>query len=317
MIASPLRVTAIVPVHDGEAFVGACVAALRSSVGDFALDVILVDDASTDASVSVAQRLVASTSNVELLRLPRNIGFAGAVNFAAWRALSKAPAPDVLVFVNQDCFVEPGAIAALAGALDDPAVGVAGARLLDADGTTLQHAGALVEANGLTSHLGRGSTDPLAFREDRDVEYVCGALVALLAATWRRFGPFDAGYAPAYFEEVDFCSKVRRAGLRVRYVAASEARHVEASTSRRGSALFLRRYHRSRMRFVVMSLVHDVRATRWLAAEVAWLAGLRRWSDVAPVLAAYLQLPRLVLERMRRKTVARAVPLRAAVEREA
>jgi O-antigen biosynthesis protein len=292
------RIAVIVPVFDGASMLEACVDALLATgeADGSRPDVVLVDDGSRDASVAVARRIVAgSGGRVRLLELRRNHGYAAAIDHGVEHALRSEPSPDFLVFVNQDCIVLPGWLAPLVDALADPSVAAAGARLLEADGVTLQHAGAFVHANGLTEHHGRGNRDPNAWRRAADVEYVCGALFATTARAWRRFGPFDEGYAPAYFEEVDWCTRVREAGSRVRFVPASQARHLEASTSGKRSALYLRRYHRSRMRFVVRRHLRRG-AFAWLRAEAAWLSSLRRWADVAPVLASYARLPSLLVE---------------------
>ena len=302
----PARAVAVVPVFDGEALLGDCLDALLATDHD-ALEIVVVDDGSRDASVAVAREKAAGCGGrIRVLALGSNHGFAGAVNRAVATVLAGEAVPDTLAFVNQDCIVSRGWLAPLLAALERPGVGLAGARLLDADGITLQHAGARIEANGLTTHIGRGSRDPLAWRDCRDVDYVCGALFAMRATTWRRLGPLDEGYAPAYFEDVDLCMRARRAGLRVVYVPGSEARHLEACCSGAGSRTFLARYHRSRMRFVVRHLLPRGGALRWLRAEAAWLPGLRRWAEIAPVLGAYARTPLLFAElAAERSTVAR------------
>ncbi len=288
---------AIVPVRDGERWIPRCVDALLATDDD-ALEVVAFDDASRDGSLALLRSLAAREPRLHVLAGSPGVGFAGAVNRAAAWAIAERPALELLAFVNQDCFVDPGWLAALRDALAGPSVAIAGARLLDADGVTLQHAGACVSANALTSHLGRGSTDPSAFGSARDVDYVCGALFAVSRRTWLEDGPLDEGYAPAYFEEVDLCRRVRRAGRRVVYVPGCRATHLEASSSGAGSRTFLERYHRSRMRYVVRAHVDDFGAWRWLYAEAGWLLRLRRWHEIAPVLRAYARLPRLVAERM-------------------
>ncbi len=298
--SAALRAIAVVPVFNGEAVLARCLAALLES--DLALPVVVVDDGSSDCSLDVARRCAASSGGrVHVLALGVNRGFASAVNRGVCAALSFDPAPDALVLVNQDCFVKPGWLAPLLAALDDPAVAVAGARLLDSDGETLQHAGARIEPNGLTTHLGRGSRDVRAYRDACDVDYVCGALLAFRAPVWERFGPLDEGYAPAYFEEVDFCVRVRRAGLRVVYVPGAEAIHVEASTS--GSArTFYRRYHSSRLRFVVRHLVRERGAAAWLRSELGWLLRMQDRSQLGALMAAYARVPALVVEARRSRT---------------
>jgi GT2 family glycosyltransferase len=287
------NVAAVVPVFGGATLLPACVAALLGA--DDALEVLLVDDGSRDDSVAVAEALAAgSGGRVGVLALGANHGFAGAVNRGVELLLRRPSPPEVVVLVNQDCVVRPGFVAPLVRVLGDRRVAAAGARLLDADGVTLQHAGARVEANGLTTHVGRGSRDPSSARELADCDYVCGALMALRTEAWRRFGPFDEGYRPAYFEEADFCAKARAAGLRIVYVPDSEAVHAEASCSTPRE--FLRRYHRSRLRFVVRRMWPQAGFLRWLRAEAAWLLTLRRAADLAPVLAAYARVPGLLRE---------------------
>lgn len=310
------RVAVLVPVMDAESMLDACLDALLETDGGFEaeqapmMEILVIDDGSRDASVAIARaRAAQSAGRVDVLALGRNHGFAGAINRGAACVLAKAQPADVLVLVNQDCIVSRGWLAPLLAALADPAVAVAGARLLDDDGVTLQHAGARIERNGLTSHVGRGSRDPLAWRDACDADYVCGALIAMRTATWRRLGPFDEGYAPAYFEEVDFCVRVRAAGLRVVYVPHSEARHREASCSVAGSRVFLRRYHRSRMRFVVRHLLGGAVATAtWIVAEASWLLRLRRWCEIAPVLAAYARVPMWIAELARERARAALGP---------
>jgi GT2 family glycosyltransferase len=297
----------LIPVFNGEHLLDGCLDALMAN-SPAGLAVLVVDDGSTDASVAVATgRAATSGGRIRVLPLGRNRGFAGAVNRGVAALLDAEDAPDVVVLVNQDCTVAPGWFEPLVAAVADPSVAVAGARLIDSDGVTLQHAGARIEANGLTSHFGRGSRDPLAHREARDADYVCGALLAMRASIWRRFGPFDEGYAPAYYEEVDFCVRARRAGLRAVYVPSSEAVHAEASTSGAGSRVFLRRYHRSRLRFVVRQLAGRRGAAGWMRAELAWLVGLRRWEEIRPVLGAYLRVPVLLAELVRERRRTRRV----------
>lgn len=302
-ISNGLRVGVVVPVHQGEAMLQDCAAALLR--GNELARLVLVDDASPDASLAVATRIAAdSQGRARVLALGRNLGFAGAVNRGVAALLADEPSLDVLVLANQDCVVRPGWSAALCGALREEGVGLAGAVLLEADGCTVQHAGARVMPNGLTEHLGRGLSEGDLPRVGC-VDYACGALVAMHAATWRRFGPFDEGYAPAYYEEVDFCRRLRAAGLSVAIATACRAVHQEASTSGAGSREYLRRYHRSRMRFVVRGLWPTQGFASWARAEAAWLLGLRRWHDVAPVLAAYARIPWLLAERMRPREVLR------------
>jgi len=289
---SVARATAIVVAHDGGDELHECVRAILSS-GYAAVRVVVVDNASVDGACGRLRALC--LEGVEVLSVARNLGFAGGVNAGvAWlRARGEWHADSVLVLVNQDCVVRRGAVAALVTRLlSDPRIGVVGARILTPDERTIQHAGGIIRENGLTEHLGRGLPDCGLFWSVRDVEYVTGALCAFRALTWDTVGPLDERYRPVYFEEVDFCLRARRAGLRVVYDPACVAVHAEAASSGGShSALFLRRYHRNRIRFLAHHRLHRGSVMRTIAAELRWLGAQRRFAHVWPALRAYAGLP--------------------------
>ena len=298
---SVVRATALVVAYDGGEALVQCVERLLASTYT-RLKILIVDNASRDGSVGRARSLDAA--RVRVLRMKSNQGFASGVNAGmTYLARDRSRRPDdVVVLVNQDCFVRSDAIGALLARLvSNSRIGVVGARILELDGRTLQHAGGFIGANGLTAHVGRGQPDSTLFWKARDVEYVTGALFAFRRSTWEKIGPFDEAYRPVYFEEVDFCVRVRRARLRVVYEPAGVALHKEGSSSGgTNSALFLQRYHRNRIRFLVS---HRLRRGTWgrtLAAELRWLAGQRRAADVWPVLRAYAGLPIDFMQRRRR-----------------
>src|SRR5215831_12371129 len=100
------RVTVIVPVYNGRATLGSCLAALEASRAGPA-EVIVVDDASTDGSGSLAAAMGA-----RVIRLEANSGPAAARNRGAAQATG-----DVLFFVDADVAVAPGAVDRVRSAL--------------------------------------------------------------------------------------------------------------------------------------------------------------------------------------------------------
>src|SRR5206468_260601 len=83
-------------------------------------EVIVIDNGGSDSEVVSA----AGEGRVRLVEPGENVGFAGGCNLGAAEA-----AGEVLVFLNPDTVVEEGALAQLGRTLDDPAVGIAMARL--------------------------------------------------------------------------------------------------------------------------------------------------------------------------------------------
>ena len=207
-------VTAIVLAHGEEPWLAECVDALLASE-DVRVDVALVDNECTSPDLPA----VGARDGVRLLRPGRNLGYAGGCNVAA----SGAPG-QVLVFVNSDCVVEPGALSALARALDDPTVGLVTASVLLGDQPTrLNSAGNPVHFLGF-SWAGELGQPAAQHSRPRDVASVSGACFATRASQWRSYGGFADEYF-AYHEDVELSMRMWLGGLRVRYEPGASARH--------------------------------------------------------------------------------------------
>lgn len=164
-----------------------------------------------------------------------NLGFAGNCNAAAQRA--HLP---ILLFVNQDVWaagVSENWNEAIASAFRDPEVGVVAPRLLFPDGR-LQSAGGVFDAVGQPVHrcLGWKNLEHREIACAADVTWATGAVLAVRASLFKQLGGFDTGYR-MYFEDVDFCLRVREAGYRVRYEPAATFVHAVGSTG--GSVHFV------------------------------------------------------------------------------
>jgi GT2 family glycosyltransferase len=234
-----MQTSIVIPVWNGAAVIGQCLDAVCARAGDELLEVICVDNASTDDSA----RLIAERyPHVHLIRQPVNLGFAGGVN-----AGIDAARGEVFVLLNQDCVVHDGWLIALIHALDArPQFGIAGCAIFSVDGA-LNHAGATVrrpDAYGI--HL----TDP-GDNRPRGVEYVTGAAMAIRRSTWEKVGRFDEGFYPAYYEESDYCYRARRKGLEVGYIPDARITHLSSSREWQTDPIkHAANQHLSRYRFV-------------------------------------------------------------------
>ena len=217
------RASIVVPVHGQLALTLGCLRALAASGDAAPFEVIVVDDASTDASPQVLPDI----PGLRYLRHAANVGFIGACNAGA--AIARG---QVLVFLNNDTLVQSGWLDAL---LDTfvrfPDTGVAGSKLVYPDGR-LQEAGGLVFRSGRAANYGRFA-DPAhpRFNYVRETDYCSGAALAIPAALFRQLGGFDRHYAPAYYEDTDLAMRVRAAGWRVRYQPASVVVHLEGASA--------------------------------------------------------------------------------------
>lgn len=190
---------------------------------DVPAEVIIVDNASSDAT----EALLARIDGARIVRNAENKHFLRAANQAARMAKGRH-----LLFFNNDARAMPGAVSHGVRRLDaEPDLGAVGGKIVLLDGT-LQEAGNIVWRDGVCAGYGRGA-DPMSpeFQFRRDVDYVSGAFLMTPKAVFENLEGFDRAFAPAYYEETDYCLRLRASGRRVGYDPAIEIAHFEFGSS--------------------------------------------------------------------------------------
>ncbi|HEX4773050.1 MAG TPA: glycosyltransferase [Bryobacteraceae bacterium] len=215
------RISIILVLHNKAHLSLLCLDALTFAVG-VPFEPIIVDNASTDSTSALLDRCV----NVTVIRNSTNIGFGEACMQGVERARG-----EFLLFLNNDAFLRQGSVEAALRNFRQGDVGAVGGKILLADGR-LQEAGSIVWADGSALGYGRGD-DPSAaqycFR--RPVDYCSGAFLFTPKALFLELGGFDAIYAPAYYEDTDYCMKLWQAGYRVVYEPEAVIHHYESASS--------------------------------------------------------------------------------------
>ncbi len=217
-------VSIVVPVYNQVAFTLAAIDSLLSHGSRYTFEILVGDDASTDAT---AAALAEPIPGVRHVRHERNLGFVRNCNATARHARGR-----YVLFLNNDTQVLPGWLDELVGTLeDDPQVGLAGSKLVYPDGR-LQECGAIVWRDGSAWNFGR-LQDPRRpeFCYRRDVDYVSGASIALRRELWEALGGFDELFVPAYAEDADLAFRVRARGLRTVVQPLSQLLHFEGISS--------------------------------------------------------------------------------------
>ncbi len=265
MISDP-SLAVIILNWNGRAYLEECLAALMAQTRP-ADSITLVDNGSSDDSVAFVR---ARFPAVAIRENGGNVGFA-AGNNAALREL----AADVALLLNPDVILSPGCLAALRDTLaSDPTIGLVGGKLWYPGGEMIQHAGGFItRPQALPGHYGIGERDAGQYDTTRDVEYLIGAAVAVRREVFEQIGLLDEGFF-LFFEDVDLCTRARRAGLRVVYIPAATGIHVESATAGRGSFAYLQRFHTGRWRYLLKQFPEEMILNETLPAEAAWLAGL-------------------------------------------
>jgi len=198
-----IPIDAVVVRWRGGDEVSRCLRSLLDLGGARLERVILVDSGSGDGG---AKRLAAKFAGVQVVALAENHGFA----HAADRGAAEGDAPLLLV-LNPDIEITPGALDSLASLLDErPQVAGAVPLLEDMDGTS-QHKWQLRNLPTV-SRLARGLPGAPAFSAPptTPVEVAQPAAAAWLVrrSVWEALGGLDPTFAPAWWEDVDFCARL-------------------------------------------------------------------------------------------------------------
>ena len=198
---------------------------LRSLEGAGAAGVVVADNGSTDGSAAAIR---AAFPAVELVETGANLGYSGGNNAAIRRALDRGA--DWVVLLNNDAELEPGALAAFAAAATAD-TGVLAGKLLFPDGR-VQWAGHRLDLR--SGYSGRppgfGEPDGPQYSVPGDVDRAVGALMAVSRAAIEAVGLLDDDLF-AYVEDVDWCLRIRAAGVACRFVPGARARHALAGSS--------------------------------------------------------------------------------------
>ena len=196
----------------------------------------IVDNHSPDESAASLRQALADLTNVHLVEAPNNGGFGYGNNQIIDRVLKGEIAADYVYLLNPDAIPAPGSIALMVDYLDKhPEVGVVGSGLTNEDGThtdsMFRFPSFLSEiesalAFGPTSVMLRSYKQPLGdLREAGPVGWVAGTSMMIRADVLRAVGGFDEDFF-LYWEEVELCHRISRAGFEIHGLPTAKVRHV-------------------------------------------------------------------------------------------
>ncbi len=244
---------AVVVNYDAGPLLERCVRSLLADTSAGPVELVVVDNASTDGSIEALARVL---PDVRVVRSPGNVGYARGANLGI--AATKAP---IVAVLNPDTEVRPGTAAALVSRLErEPRLGACGPRVLNVDGSDYPSArenpsvpvavghgllGLWWPANRFTARYRQLCADP---EQARLVDWVSGAAIWLRRHALDEVGGWDERYF-MYFEDTDLCLRLRRAGWDVAYEPAGVVVHVQGDSTSRHPYRMLLEHHRSAWRF--------------------------------------------------------------------
>lgn len=243
-MANALVVT-VIPNWNLKKDLGECLDSLQK-VSYSPHQVIVVDNGSTDGSPDF---VTVQYPWVHLISLPENRGYAAALNAGIARALEWGA--EYVLALNNDTVVEPGALTRLVEVLaSDETIGVAAPKLLYYD-----HPERIYSLGDRTYRwlpvplsFGRRWRDRSLFTGVLEFDYVTGCAMLIRSRVFREIGLFDTSFF-MYYEDADFCRRVRQHGYRIVCVGDAIIYH-KAALSANTNKVFLHRIRaRNRVRF--------------------------------------------------------------------
>jgi N-acetylglucosaminyl-diphospho-decaprenol L-rhamnosyltransferase len=257
------HVDVIIVSYNTRADTLACLASLVASPPRDLGTILVVDNASGDGTVEAVRR---AWPQVEVLALERNGGFAAANNAGFVRTTAA-----LVLLLNSDTIVPPGAIDALVDRLDATGAVAAGPRLVNEAGRPEVSFGRMLSPASEAMQLLRGrlarSSSAWARRrtarhvsEERDVDWVSGACLLVRRDAAQAAGFLDERFF-LYEEDVDFCAALRARGGRVLFTPHTTVVHRGGRSGAPRSG----QYDRSHVLF------YDKHAPRWAPWLRAWL----------------------------------------------
>ena len=246
-------VAAVIVTYYSARHIGECLRSLRGVA-----ETVVVDNGSKDDTCEIVRR---TAPQAALIVNSGNRGFAGAAN----QGIAATNSPLILL-LNPDSYLRTPLDAMVEACLQTQ-VGAAGGKLVDAKGASqrgfnvraLPTPAALAAeclglnrmwpSNPLNRRYRRLDLDP---GESQDVEQPAGAFLMLRRDVLEGIGYLDEAFYPLWFEDVDLCARILRAGCKIRYTPECEATHYGA---------------------------HSVAAMSAQQRQAAWYANLLRFID--------------------------------------
>lgn len=221
-----MTISCIIPAWNLWETTRACLLSLAEHSQGEDIQVIVVDNGSTDATREALAPLGEQLFGARFtaLRLPENQGFARGCNAGA-----RAAAGEALFFVNNDITFTPGWLPPLREALALPHVVAVGPLLLYPDGSC-QHCGVSFSPLYTLCHLYEGFPgDHPALRRVHPLQALTGAALLLPRTRFLEAGGFHEGYNNGY-EDLDLCLSLHSGGGKLRLAGQSQLYHHTSRT---------------------------------------------------------------------------------------
>lgn len=229
----------------------------KLNTDDFELNIIVVDNGSTDDSLEKLSKV----KGINLVVNKENLGFAAGNNTGINYALKNGA--DYIVIINNDVILEKNSISELVEMMkDNPKIGAISPKIYFAKGfeykkgykrsdlgKVIWYAGGKLDWDNVYGKTyGVDEVDKGQYEEARETDFATGTCVILSRDAIEKVGMFDARYY-MYYEDTDLSQRIKKVGYKVMFNPKSIIWHKVAQGSGIGSTLNDYFISRNRMLF--------------------------------------------------------------------
>lgn len=223
-----------------------------------AFEIIVVDNFSPEDPSDI---ITTQYPLVKYIRSNVNLGFAGGNNLGIRASVGK-----YLLFLNNDTEVDPGFLEPLVDLFENnPNAGIASSKILYHNSDQIiQYAGStsINPFTGRNQRIGHMEKDLGQHDKLKETDLAHGAAMMVPRKVVEEAGTMPEFFF-LYYEELDWCERIKRAGYRIYYVPASRVYHKESMSVGKNSTL--KTYYMTRNRLLFMR-----RNTRGMI-KVSWV----------------------------------------------
>ena len=240
MIDNPsIDVSVVIVNYNVKHFADQCLRSIYASQGNLAIEIFLVDNASTDGSIEYLQDIY---QEVVFIINEDNLGFGRANNIALRKAKGR-----YLLILNPDTLLGEDSLGAMVDYMDNsPAVGAMGPMILTRDGSfdISSKRGlptpwvAFCRLSGLARLFPRtklfGRYNLLYLDQDKiaEVDALAGSCMIVRREVYECIGGFDEDFF-MYGEDIDWCHRIKLNGWQVHYAPVTKIVHFKGESTRR------------------------------------------------------------------------------------
>jgi O-antigen biosynthesis protein len=226
-------VSIIIPTRDRKDLLEVCIDSLDRATNYHNKEIIILDNDSEEAVTKTYFATLSQRPDVRIIPAPGPFNYPRLINLGASQARG-----EILMTLNNDIEAfEPDWLNEMVSQVSRPGVGVVGCLLLYPD-RSVQHAGVIIGLSGVAGHMYADAEPDDPGHAGRilvtqDLSAVTGACQVMRRSLFDRLGGLDERQLAVAYNDIDFCLRVREAGLRIIYTP--HARLLHRHSASRGS----------------------------------------------------------------------------------